>query len=390
MLKNKNILLGVSGGIAAYKAIELASRLTQAGAVVKTIMTDSAREFISPINFAAITHQSVYYNQWDVQEPIAHITLSDWADFCVIAPATANIVAKAAQGIADDLLTSTLLALTTPILFVPSMNVKMYANQAVQDNLSILQKRGYFCLEPDSGSLACGYSGKGRFPDPSEIVTAIQTYLNHLQDLKGKTVLITAGATIEKIDPMRSITNASTGKMGLALARSAWLRGASVTLIHGAIGEKIPYYLSGMQALSAQEMYDAVTEAAPHQDIVVMAAAVSDYTPMVFSEHKIKKDKDLQLALVRTQDILSDLGKCKPARQILVGFAAETENIESNARDKMLRKNLDMIIANPLSVSGQDDTEVIMINARESILATGTKFAVAQMIWDQICLLLPS
>jgi phosphopantothenoylcysteine decarboxylase / phosphopantothenate---cysteine ligase len=384
MLKNKKILLGVTGGIAAYKAIDLASHLTKAGAIVKTIMSDHAREFVTPINFAAITHQPVYWNQWDVAEPIAHITCADWADIVVIAPATANVVAKAAHGIADDLLTSTLLAVTCPILFVPSMNIHMYANQITQSNMKNLIERGIFCLEPDKGSLACGYEGKGRFPDTKEIIYALETYLEHGRDLIKKKIMITAGGSVEKIDPMRAITNMSSGKMGLALARAAWLRGAEVTFIHGSITEKIPYYLEPISAITAAEMYKAVHAKAASQDIIIMAAAVADYTVYKPEIHKIKKTSDLNLSLKKTKDILEELGKKRTAHQKLIGFAAETQDLEKYAKEKLAKKNLDMIVANYLEVSGKEDTEVLILSAKSKKKYSGSKFQVAHSILDSI------
>ena len=224
MLKNKNILLGISGGIAVYKAIDLAGKLTKQGAVVKTIMTKNACEFVSPITFKAITHQPVVTRMFDINAEIEHISLADWADISVIAPATANIIGKVASGIADDLLSTTIMATTSPVLFVPTMNVHMYENPIVQENIRKLSELGYFFIEPDSGKLACGYEGKGRFPEPVEIVYFVKTFLNHKKDLIGKKILVTAGATRENIDPMRFITNFSSGKMGLALARAAFIR----------------------------------------------------------------------------------------------------------------------------------------------------------------------
>ncbi len=384
MLKDKKVLLGVTGGIAAYKAIDLASHLTKAGAIVRTIMTDHASEFVTPINFAAITHQPVYWNQWDVAEPIAHITCADWADIVVIAPATANIIAKAAHGIADDLLSSTILAVTSPLLFIPAMNIHMFANPITQDNIQSLAKRGIFCLEPDKGSLACGYEGKGRFPDTKEIMYAIDTYMEHSKDLLHKKILITAGGSVENIDPMRAITNMSSGKMGLALARAAWLRGAEVTFIHSSISEKIPYYLEPICAMSADEMYKAVHSQADFQDIIIMAAAVADYTILKPESQKIKKTGELNISLVRTKDILEDLGKIRKKHLKLVGFAAETKDLEKYAREKLVKKHLDMIVANYLNVSGKEDTEVIILSSKTNKTFNGSKFQIAHNILDQI------
>lgn len=384
MNKNAKILLGVTGGIAAYKAIDLASHLTKSGYTVRTIMTDHAREFVTPINFSAITHEPVYWNQWDAAEPIAHITLADWADIVVIAPATANIIAKSAHGIADDLLTTTLLAATCPILFIPAMNIHMFENAATQDNISILRDRGSFVLEPDSGNLACGYEGKGRFPAIHEIIYTIDTYLNHGIDLTGKKLLITAGGTIEKIDPMRALTNQSSGKMGLALARAAWLRGAEVTLVNTPLSDPLPYYIRHYDVTSAFEMYEKVMELAIDHDAIIMAAAVADFTVKNPSESKIKKDTDLNINLSRTKDILEELGKRKKSGQILVGFAAETDDLEKNAKDKLRKKNLDLIFANHLNVSGKVDSEGYLITSDSSTFITGSKFQIAHSILDTI------
>jgi phosphopantothenoylcysteine decarboxylase / phosphopantothenate---cysteine ligase len=384
MLNGKKVLLGITGGIAAYKAIDLASHLTKSGAIVKTIMTSHAQEFVAPINFAAITHNPVYWNQWDVAEPISHITLADWADIIVIAPATANILAKASHGIADDLLSTTLIAATSPILFVPTMNIHMYANSITQSNIKSLRDRGIFCLEPDKGSLACGYEGKGRFPDTIEIMYAIQTYLHYSLDLLDQKVMITAGGSMEKIDPMRSITNLSSGKMGIALARAAWLRGAKVTFIHSSITEKVPYYLDAIQANTAALMYEVVFSQSRSQDIIIMAAAVADYTINKPEKNKIKKAGDLNLALSRTKDILDELGKTKSKNQKLIGFAAETDDLEANAREKLLNKKLDLIIANDIQVSGQDNTKVLIISNKTVNSVHGSKFHVANQILDQI------
>jgi len=384
MLKNKNILLGITGGIAAYKAVELAGKLTKQGAVVKTIMTKNACEFVSPITFKSITHQPVITKMFDLDAEIEHISLADWADISVIAPATANIIGKVASGIADDLLSTTIMATISPVLFVPSMNVHMYENPIVQENISKLSEFGYFFMEPDSGKLACGYEGKGRFPETSEIVYFVKTYLHFKKDLKGKNILVTAGATRENIDPMRFITNFSSGKMGLALARAAQIRGADIQLISGNLTEQVPFYINNIFCRNAEEMFRATIREFPKNNITIKTAAVSDYTPVNSSEKKIKKSENLKLELKRTKDILSELGKIKAKEQILVGFAAESENIIENARQKLEKKNLDFIVANDLKVAGKDDTSVFFIGKDIEEKISGDKFSVAHKILDLI------
>lgn len=385
MLKGKKVLLGVSGGIAAYKAVDLASNLTKMGAQVKTILTASACELIKPLTFKSITHQSVSTKLFDVDHEIEHITLADWADIVVIAPATANLIGKTANAIADDLLSTTLLATTAPVLFVPAMNVHMYSNSIFQANIEKLLKHNYYFMEPDSGKLACGYEGKGRFPQTEEIIYHIKTYLNYSRDLTDFDFLITTGACRESIDPMRFITNHSSGKMGLALARAAHIRGAQVKVINGIVEEPIPEYIQAIETQTAEEMYQAViAESAEHQ-IIIMAAAVSDYTPGKTASQKIKKETDLQLKLVRTKDILQELGKRKTDAQTLVGFAAESEELEQNARAKLEKKNLDMIIANDLSVAGKTETELLVLTEDRKTEIKATKFAAAHKLLDLIC-----
>ena len=384
MLKNKKILLGVTGGIAAYKAVDLASRLTKMGAEVKTIMTANACELISPITFKSITHQPVVTKMFDIDADIEHISLADWAEIVVVAPATANIIGKVACGIADDLLSTTIMATCAPVLLVPSMNVHMYENPIVQENISRLSNLDYFFMETEKGMLACGYEGKGRFPKTEEIVYFVQTYLNYKKDLEDIPVLITAGATRENIDPMRYITNYSSGKMGVALARAAYIRGAEVTLITGNISEDIPEYLNCIKTSSAFEMFKVTTKEFPKNQVTFMTAAVSDYTPEEPSMQKIKKANDMILELKRTKDILLELGKKKTDKQTLVGFAAESEKIMENAKLKLKKKNLDFIVANNLTVAGKDDTEIIFIGKKSEEKLTGRKFQVAHKILDYI------
>ena len=384
MKKNTKVLLGVTGGIAAYKAIDLASKLTKSGCIVKTIMTKSACEFVSPITFKSITHQTVTTKMFDESADIEHISLADWADIVVIAPATANIIGKVASGIADDVLSTTIMAATAPILFVPAMNVHMFENKIVQDNINKLVNYGYFFIEPEFGKLACGYEGKGRFPKNEEIIFHIETFLNRKQDLIGRTILITSGATREKIDPMRFITNYSSGKMGVALARAAAIRGAEVKLITANTFENLPEYIETVNITTAEEMYNETLKAFPKSNITIMAAAVSDFTPQITAEHKIKKGEELKLELKRTKDVLAKLGEIKTDSQTLVGFAAETQNLRENALDKLKRKNMDMIVANNLKVAGKKDTEVMLLTSETEKSCSGSKFEVAQHILDFI------
>jgi len=384
MLKDKKILLGITGGIAAYKAVDLASKLTKMGAEVKTIMTSHACEFVSPITFKSITHQPVITKMFDVEADIEHISLADWADLVVIAPATANIIGKTASGIADDLLSTTIMATSAPVLFVPAMNIHMYENPIVQENITKLSNLGYFFMEPEFGILACGYEGKGRYPENEEIIFHIVTYLKYKKDLSGRNVLITAGASREEIDPMRFITNHSTGKMGLALARAAHIRGAKIKFVHSSISVKVPEYLNSIKAISAEKMYSAVIKEYPNSDITFMTAAVADYTSIKPSKQKIKKSEELNLELKRTKDILKELGEKKTSNQILIGFAAESENLKENALLKIKKKNLDFVCANNLNVSGKENTEILVLGEGTEIKLIGNKFSVAHQIIDII------
>lgn len=380
------LILGVTGGIAAYKAIDLASRLFKEGYQVRTVFTEAAAKFLSPINFAAITHESVHDSLWEDDDPIPHISLADWADLVVIAPATANTIAKAVAGISDDLLSSILLAHTKPVLWVPAMNVNMYQNPVTQRNLAILAERGHHVLDPATGLLACAYTGKGKYPPNIEIVYAIKTYLNYKRDLIGIRALVSAGATVEAIDPMRVISNRSSGKMGLALARALSLRGASVKLVYASINQEIPYYLSdAIPALSVQEMRDAIVPLAEECDWIFKCAAVSDYKPSSYSEQKIKKGEDLSIHLEQTIDILTELGNNKKCSQKLVGFAAETQDIIDNAKGKLERKNLDMIVANHLENAGKDTNRIVMIDKKgDPKSIEGSKFELAHKIIDHL------
>ncbi|MCF7919820.1 MAG: bifunctional phosphopantothenoylcysteine decarboxylase/phosphopantothenate--cysteine ligase CoaBC [Candidatus Cloacimonetes bacterium] len=382
MLEDRKILVAVTGGIAAFKAISLCSMLKKQGAEVRVILTDNALRFVSPLSFSAITRHPVATTLWKENGEIPHIDLADWADIIVIAPATANIIAKCAHGIADDLLSSTFLAVTGPVLFVPAMNVHMLENPATQANLALLKQRGCFTIEPEHGILACGYEGKGRYPENEEILYYIRAYLQYTRDWAGKKVMITAGACRESIDPMRYISNRSSGKMGLALARAASIRGAEVTLITADVTEIIPAYLPAIKVSSAAEMYDACLKSYSNHELVIMAAAVSDYRPTYEQKSKIKKGENLQLELVRTKDIISEMAQKKNDGQIICGFAAESENIIEYAREKMLRKGLDCIIANNLKVAGAAATNCHFISPSLEMELSGDKFDVALQILD--------
>jgi len=391
------ILLGICGGIAAYKALDLASSLSKAGHELKCILTANAQRFVPALSFEAITHNQVETGMFDGHDPIAHISLADWADFMVTAPATANILAKAANGLADDLLSSALLAHTKPVLFVPAMNVHMYENPITQENIARLRSRGHYVLEPDKGILACGYEGRGKYPPNEEVLKAICTYLDHTQDLKGKKILITTGSTHESIDPMRFISNLSSGKMGMELARAAWLRGAELCLISGVTQEPVPYYIHNCHYVTtAQEMHAEVMIQYTSCDWIIKCAAVADFQPEQTLMAKLPKGSGLTLKLKATPDILAELGEKKLSHQKLIGFAAQTGDIIAPAIDKMKRKNLDMICANDVSVAGKQQTKVTVIakmssmpvlpgdNSLNFVELQGDKLQVANSILDLI------
>jgi phosphopantothenoylcysteine decarboxylase/phosphopantothenate--cysteine ligase len=345
-----NILLGITGGIAAYKMLGAASSLTKLGYNVYTVMTESAAEFVSPLAFHSITHMPVETDLFkNTSSEVKHIELADNADLLLIAPATANFIAKAAAGIADDLLTTVILAAQAPILIAPSMNVHMFENAVVQRNLETLEDLGYKIITPDAGYLACGYTGKGRLPEPETLVQSIIKELSK-KDLSGKKVLVSAGPTREAIDPVRFISNYSSGKMGYALAKAASYRGAEVILVSGPTNLETPLGVENYHVETAEDMKNEVFKHFESSDIIIMAAAVADYRPKKVDKEKIKKkDDDLQLEMERTTDILAELGKRKTDAKILVGFAAESSQILKNAEDKLRRKNADYIIANDIS-----------------------------------------
>jgi phosphopantothenoylcysteine decarboxylase/phosphopantothenate--cysteine ligase len=390
-LKNRKILLGVTGGIAAYKALELTRLLALAQAQVRVIMTQSAMEFVQPLSFQVLSGQPVCTNLFDLdtESRIGHIQVATEAEVAVIAPATANIIGKLAHGIADDYLTTALLACTAPKIICPAMNVNMYESQVVQENLAKLRSWGFHQVGPESGDLACGVQGLGRLASVDEILERIRQ-VSTPQSLKGKKVLVTAGPTRELLDPVRHLTNPSSGKMGYALARAAKWRGAEVTLVSGPSSLAPPQGISLVQVTTAQEMYEAVMEQYTRMDAVVMAAAVSDYRPKKRAQEKIKKIKTSEsLELEKTEDILLRLGKLKQG-QILVGFAAETEDLLENARAKLRQKNLDFIVANDLTAAdagfGSDTNEVTILwpGGETENLPSKSKEVIAMEIWDRV------
>lgn len=349
MLDGKNVLLGVTGGIAAYKAANLASMLKKAGAGVDVVMTEAATHFIAPLTFETLSKNAVATDLFSREKPweVEHIALAQKADLAIVAPATANTIAKLACGIADNMLTTTLLACTCPVFIAPAMNTAMFENIATQVNLQILKDRGYIVLPAAEGGLACGQTGAGRMLEPADILSAVEEALKKKCDFSGKRFLITAGPTREAIDPVRYLTNRSSGRMGYALADAAVARGAEVLLVSGPVALEKPRGVKVYQVQSAEEMYRSVMSLKDGADIVVMCAAVADYTPVVCAEHKMKKQERLRIELTKTKDILAELGKDK--QSFLIGFAAETQNLEEYAKDKLSRKNLDMIIANDVS-----------------------------------------
>lgn len=391
MLKNKKIVLGISGGIAAYKAAELTRALIKEGAQVKVIMTKSATEFITPLTLQTLSQNQVYMEMFapDDQYDMAHIALAEFADAFVIAPATANIIGKIASGIGDDLLSTTIMAQDKPTLICPAMNDKMLSNPVVQDNIHKLKKYGYVIMESAEGELACKTTGKGRLPEIPAIMEEIKKLIAP-QDYSGVRILVTAGPTEEPLDPVRYITNLSSGKMGYALAAAAQRRGAQVTLISGPTSLPVPSVEKICNVRTAREMHKAVLENYKKADIIIKAAAVADYRPKVQAEEKIKKvGKAISLELERNPDIIADIGKDK-GRRILVGFAMETQNLLANAREKLQKKNMDLIIANNLREEGagfRTDTNIITIIDRKGqteSLGKMTKVEAADAILDRI------
>lgn len=374
MLKNKNILLGVTGGIAVYKACDLTSKLTQQGANVRVVMTKSAAEFVSPLTFQALSRNPVYIDTFDEKDPekIAHIDVADWADLAIIAPATANIISKMANGLADDMLSTILLATRAKVYIAPAMNVHMYDNKAVIANMQKLESWGYNFIEPGEGYLACGYVGKGRLEEPTEIIRVINKHLRDSSLLLGKKVLISAGPTRETIDPVRYLTNRSSGKMGYALAEAAAASGAEVTLVSGPVDLHTNHpKINRIDIVTAEEMYTAMHRNFADAHIVIKAAAVADYRPKKIHKEKVKKsEENWNIALERTEDVLQSLGEIK-SKQFLVGFAAETENVIENGIGKLRKKHLNAIVVN--DVSKKDTGFDVDTNAVTYIRDNGTK-----------------
>lgn len=392
MLKGKTIVLGVTGGIACYKAAALASALVKLHADVQVLMTENATRFVSPITFEQLTGNKALVDTFDrnFQHKVEHISVADRADFVLIAPATANVLAKLANGLADDMLTTTVLACDCPKAAAPAMNTKMYENPVTQDNLEKLRGYGWEIVEPASGRLACGAVGRGKLPEPEQLVEVCLHALAHEKDMTGKRVLVTAGPTREAIDPVRYITNHSSGRMGYAIAKAASRRGAVVTLVTGPVDLPVPGYMEVVPITSAQEMYDAVMSRADGMDIIIKAAAVADYRPAETADNKIKKaDGDLSIPLSRTQDILAELGRRKRPGQFLCGFSMETENMVGNSREKLTKKNLDLIAANNVKVAGAGfgaDTNVLTLIAADAEIELPllTKDAAANELLDEI------
>lgn len=393
MFTGKTIVLGVTGSIAAYKIANLTSMLVKQHADVHVIMTKNATNFINPITFETLTNHKCLVETFDrnFQFHVAHVSLAQQADLMLIAPASANIIAKLAHGIADDMLSTTALACTAPILVSPAMNTRMYENPITQDNIATLRKYNFTVIEPDTGFLACRDTGAGKMPSEEVLFSYIEKNIACEKDLAGKRILVTAGPTQEAIDPVRFISNHSTGKMGYAIAKRAMLRGAKVTLISGKTSLQPPAFVDVVPIVSAQDMYDAVMKYAPEQDIIIKSAAVADYTPAQVASEKVKKKEgELSIPLLRTKDILATLGAQKKAGQILCGFSMETENMLENSRKKLEKKNADLIVANNLKDTGAGfgtDTNVVTFISEEETreLPMLSKEEVADALLD--CLL---
>ncbi len=392
MAGKKTILLGITGGIAAYKAAGLASALTKRNYNVLPVLTKGACEFISPLTFTAVTGNKALTELFNsgIEPEIAHIALAKQADLVLIAPASADVLAKLANGIADDLLTSAVLAATCKKLAAPAMNTHMFENPATQRNLAQLRADGFGIVEPGKGHLACGDEGKGRLADEEELIAAVECALHGNDSLAGKKVVVSAGPTVEPLDPVRYLTNRSTGKMGYAVAKMAALRGADVVLISGKTNLPVPYGTSVLSVETAAEMAKAVLKESAEADLVVMAAAVADYTPAEYAENKIKKsDGELTLSLRRTKDILAALGEKKPDWQVLCGFSMETENLMENSRKKLSAKHADLIVANSIAEEGAgfaaDTNKAVLLSAEEeTVLPMMTKEALADAILDRM------
>ncbi|PAD19350.1 MULTISPECIES: bifunctional phosphopantothenoylcysteine decarboxylase/phosphopantothenate--cysteine ligase CoaBC [Shouchella] len=392
MLKNKTIVVGVSGGIAAFKTAALVSKLTQAGANIYVVMTEAATKFVTPLTFQALSRNPVYTDTFTEPDAtkIAHIDIADQADLVLIAPASANTIAKLAAGIADNMLTTLVLATKAPVALAPAMNVNMYEHPSVQENMEKLRSYHYQLIEPGAGYLACGWVGKGRMAEPEQLLELVDTLLEEATDLRGKQVIVTAGPTREPLDPVRFFSNYSSGKMGYALAQEARRRGAHVTLITGPTALEAPVGVKTVAVQTAEEMYNAVNKRYQQADIVIKAAAVADYQPVDVFAHKQKKNADeWSVALERTKDILRFLGEHKK-EQILVGFAAESEQLHTYAKSKLERKNLDLIVANNITTEGAGfdvDTNVVTVFTRdgqETAYPQASKKEVAKQILNEL------
>lgn len=392
MFENKSIIIGVSGGIAAYKTAYLVSALSKTEADVNVIMTENACEFISPLVFETLTGNKCYVDTFDrnFKFDVEHISLAKKADIFMIAPATANVIAKIANGIADDMLTTTFLASKCKKIVSPAMNTAMFENQITQDNIAKLKKYGIGVVEPQNGLLACGDTGAGKMHEPDFLFDVIEREIAREKDMLGKKVLVTAGATMESLDPVRFLTNHSSGKMGFAIAKEAMLRGAEVTVVKANTTAEIPNFVKIVEVSSAKDMFDAVTALSDQQDIIVKAAAVADYTPESYVDSKIKKkDVDLSIPLKRTMDILKYLGENKKEGQFLCGFSMETDNMLENSKAKLSKKNADMIVANNLKDAGsgfKTDTNAVTLITRNGhrSLELKSKAEVAKEIFDEI------
>ncbi len=392
LLRDKNVVLCVTGGIAAYKAADLTSKLRHEGAEVKVLMTESATKFIAPMTFETLSSNRVVTDTFDrdFAFEVEHVSLAKAADVFVIAPATANVIAKIAHGIADDMVTTTVLATKAPLVIAPAMNTGMYDNPVTQENLSALRERGAYIVEPASGRLACGDVGRGKLPDTPDIIWAIEKALTP-QDLKGLKVLVTAGPTQEAIDPVRYISNHSSGKQGFAIAARAAIRGAETTLVTGPVSLETPRGVSRVDVISAEEMRDAVITRAPDKDFIIKAAAVGDYRPSEEAKEKLKKkEKELTLKLERNPDILAELGEMKRPGQRICGFAMETEDLYENAKKKLEKKKCDMLAANSLRDEGagfQADTNIAALFFKDGLtqqLKKIPKTALADVILDRL------
>ena len=371
MLKGKTVVLGVSSSIAAYKIANLASMLVKQHANVRVIMTQNATNFITPTTFETLTGQKCLVDTFDrnFEFQVEHVSLAKQADIFMIAPATANVIAKVSHGLADDMLTTTFLACKAPKYLAPAMNTQMYENPITQDNLNICRKYGMHVIEPASGYLACGDTGAGKMPEPETLLEYILREVAYEKDLKGKNILVTAGPTQEPIDPVRYLTNHSSGKMGYAIAKVCSMRGADVTLVSGKTAIKPPLFVDVVPVTTARDMYEAVTSRFDQQDIVIKAAAVADYRPKTISDQKVKKaDGELSIEMERTDDILKYLGEHKREDQFLCGFSMETEHMLENSRKKLEKKNLDMIVANNVKVEGAGfagDTNIVTLITKD-------------------------